>query len=92
MKTIYFKKIEVIMGSYRHNHRKLLLMQRKKFVFYHGISFLDNSVNLKRICIASPVDVKYDCLAFREDMLLIHSAMNDLFQNESSALKKVSFP
>ena len=74
------------MGSYRHNYRKLLLLQRKKCIFYLGILnkasvFLfpaDNSVNLRRISYASPVNVKYDYLAFREDMLLIHSTMNAL--------------
>ena len=81
------------MGSYRHNYRKLLLLQRKKCIFYLGILNkasvslfpADNSVNLRRI--TSPVNVKYDCLAFREDMLLIHSTMNDLFQSENNSLK-----
>ena len=83
------------MGSYRHNHRELLLLQRKKCIFYLGILnkasvFLfpaDNSVNLMRISFASPVNVKYDCSAFREDMLLIHLTMSDLFQSENNSLK-----
>ena len=87
------------MGSYRHNHRKLLSLQRKKCIFYLGIlnkaSVLlfpaDNSVNLRRISFASPVNVKYDCLAFREDMLLIHSTMNDLFQSGNNSLKSTIF-
>ena len=89
------------MGSYRHNHRKLLLLQRKKCIFYLGILnkasvFLfpaDNSVNLRRIGFASPVNVKYDCLAFREDMLLSHSTMIDLFQSKNNSLKSsTNFP
>ena len=48
----------------------------------------DNSVNLRRIISASPVNVKYDRLAFREDTLLIQSTMNHLFQSESNSLKR----
>ena len=95
VKRMYFKKIKLIMGSYRHNHRKLLLLQRKNLIFYHGILnkasvFLfpaDNSVNLRRISLAYPINVKYDCLAFREDMLLTHSTMIDLFQSKNNSLK-----
>ena len=47
----------------------------------------DNSVNLRRISFAYPINVKYDCLAFREDMLLTHSTMIDLFQSKNNSLK-----
>ena len=40
-------------------------------------------MNLRRISFAYPINVKYDCLAFREDMLLTHSTMIDLFQSKS---------
>ena len=89
---MYFKKIKLFVGSYQHNHRKLLLLQRKKC--NHGIKQgkrfpfpADNSVNLRRISFAYAINVKYDCLAFREDMLLTHSTMIDLFQSKNNSLK-----
>ena len=45
------------------------------------------AVNLRRISFSYPINVKYDCLAFREDMLLTHSTMNDLFHSKNNSLK-----
>ena len=56
--------------------------QGKRFPFS-----TNNSVNLRRISFAHPINVKYDCLAFREDMLLTHSTMTDLFQSKNNSLK-----
>ena len=44
-------------------------------------------MNLRRISFAYAINVKYDCLAFREDMLLTHSRMIDLFQSKNNSLK-----
>ena len=57
--------------------------QGKRFCFstYH-------LVNLRRISSASPVNVKYSCLAFVGDALLILSTVNDLFQSEYNSLKR----
>ena len=44
-------------------------------------------MNLRRISFAYPINVKYDCLAFREDILLTHSTMIDLFLSKNNSLK-----
>ena len=48
-------------------------------------------MNLGRISFAYPINVKYDCLAFREDMLLTYSTMIDLYQSKKQFLKKKDF-
>ena len=80
------------MGSCRHNHKKRVLLQRKKCVFLYcalnKVSVFVFLVNLRRISSASPVNVKYDRLVFGADTLLILSAVNDLFQSEYNSLKR----
>ena len=44
-------------------------------------------MNLRNLSFAYSINVKYDCKAFWEDMLLTHSTMNELFQSKNNSLK-----